>query len=51
MGDHLMRNLTALGGPYLTPNARPTIRPIWIVETHLDGNRFVVRADEKLTGL
>jgi len=24
-------------------------RTIWIVDAHRDGNRFVVRADEKLT--
>ena len=24
-------------------------RTIWIVDAHLDGRRFVVRADEKLT--
>jgi hypothetical protein len=24
-------------------------RTIWIVDTHRDGKRFVVRADEKLT--
>src|SRR4030095_14925678 len=26
-------------------------RTIWIVDTHRDGKRFVVRADEKLTGV
>ena len=26
-------------------------RPIWIVDAHRDGKRFIVRADEKLTAL
>ena len=26
-------------------------RTIWVVDAHRDGNRFVVRADEKLTAL